>query len=126
MKDLYIYKDSDILINKVNNKEKNLLDEFENRMLNLVFVMLFKSDFKINNVNDVFKIYKILFDNVYDWVGKFRMINIYKSEFILNGFSVEYSLYNLIDNDLSKINLIYFKNNNFGNLSREDFIYVFI
>src|SRR5690554_1889681 len=125
MKDPYIYKDSDILINKANIKEKNLLDEFENRMSNLALVMLFKSDFKINNANDVFKIHKILFDNVYDWAGKSRTINIYKSEPILNGLSVEYSLYDLIDNDLSKINLIYFKNNNFGNLSSEDFIHVF-
>ena len=69
-------------------------------------------------VHSIFKIHKILFDNVYDWAGKSRTINIYKSEPILNGLSVEYSLYDLIDNDLSKINLIYFKKNNFGNLSR--------
>lgn len=125
MKDPYVYKDSDVLINKADIKEKNRLDEFENRMSNLALVMLFKSDIKIENANDIFKIHKMLFENVYQWAGNFRTINIYKSEPILNGLSVEYSLYNSIDKDLSKINQTYFKNNNFGNLNKEDFIHLF-
>ena len=74
-------------------------------MSNLALVKLFKSDFKISNVNDIFKIHEILLLlNVYNWAGKARTINIYKSEPILNSFSVEYSLHNLIDKDLIKIN----------------------
>lgn len=125
MKDPYVYKDSDVLVNKADIKEKNKLDEFENRMSNLALVMLFKSNFKISYANDIFKIHEILFENVYNWAGKPRSINIYKSEPILNGLSVEYSLYNLIDKDLSKINQTYFKNNNLKNLNKEDFIHLF-
>ncbi len=34
MKDSHVYKDSDVLINKADIKEKNKSDEFENRMSN--------------------------------------------------------------------------------------------
>ena len=125
MKDPYVYKDSDVLINKAGIRDKNKLDEFENRMSNLALVMLFKSDIMISDANDIFKIHKALFENVYEWAGISRTINIYKSEPILNGLSVEYGLCNLIDKDLSKINQIYFKENNFRNLNKEDFIHLF-
>ncbi len=125
MKDPYIYKDSDVLINKADIRDKIKLDEFENRMSNLALVMLFKSGIMISDANDIFKIHKTLFENVYDWAGISRTINIYKSEPILNGLSVEYSLCNLIDKDLSKINQTYFKENYFRNLNKEDFIHLF-
>src|SRR5690554_7068059 len=89
MKDPYIYKDSDVLINKANLKEKDKLDEFENRMTNLALLMLFRSDFGINDASDIFKIHKMLFENVYEWAGKPRTINIYKSEPILQGLRSE-------------------------------------
>lgn len=125
MKDPYVYEDSDVLVNKADIRDKNKLDEFENRMSNLALVMLFKSEIKINDAIDIFKIHKKLFENVYEWAGIPRTINIYKSEPILNGLSVEYSLCNLIDKDLSKINQTYFKNNSLGNLNKEDFIHLF-
>lgn len=125
MNDPYVYKDSDVLVNKADIRDKNKLDEFENRMSNLALVMLFKSNFKINDTNDIFKIHKTLFENVYDWAGISRTINIYKSEPILNGLSVEYSLYNRVAKDLDTINKTYFKNNNLGSLNKEDFIHLF-
>jgi|SRR5690554_329014 len=125
MKDPYVYKDSDVLINKANLKEKDKLDEFENRMTNLALVMLFRSDFGINDASDIFKIHKMLFENVYEWAGKPRTINIYKSEPILQGLSVEYSSYQTIEKELDEINNKYLKNN-INNLNKEDFIYLFV
>ena len=61
MKDPYVYEDSDVLVNKANIRDKSKLDEFENRMSNLALVMLFKSDIKINDAIDIFKIHKKLF-----------------------------------------------------------------
>lgn len=94
-------------------------------MSNLALVMLFKSDIMISDVKVIFKIHKTLFENVYEWAGISRTVNIYKSEPILTGLSVEYSLCNLIDKDLSIINQTYFKNNNLRNLNKEDFIHLF-
>ncbi len=125
MKDPYVYKDSDVLINKANLKDKDKLDEFENRMTNLALVMLFRSDIEINDANDIFKIHKILFENVYEWAGKPRTINIYKGEPILQGLSVEYSSYQTIKKELNEINNKYIQNN-LNKLNKEDFIYFFV
>lgn len=119
MKNPYVYRDSDVLINKTDIKEKIKLDKFESRISNLALVMLFKSDFKINGTNDIFRSDQILFENVYDSAGKSRTINIYRGEPILNGLSVAYSLCNLMDRYLSSINQRYFKNNNLSNLNKE-------
>jgi hypothetical protein len=40
MKDPYIYNDCDVLINKANIKDKDKLDEFENRMTNLALIFI--------------------------------------------------------------------------------------
>ena len=62
-----------------------------------------KSDIEIVKVSDIFLIHKVLFENVYEWSGEKRVINIYKTEPILNGLSVNYSDYKKIDLDLTKI-----------------------
>lgn len=125
MKDPYVYKDSDVLINKANIKEKDKLDEFENRMTNLALVMLFRSDFEINDANDIFNIHKILFENVYEWAGKPRTINIYKGEPILQGLSVEYSSHKTIEKEFNEINSKYLQDD-LNKLNKEDFIYLFV
>jgi cell filamentation protein len=44
-----------------------------------------------------------LFKEVYSWAGKPRTINIYKTEPVLGGLSVNYSEHNQIMKDLNKI-----------------------
>lgn len=102
-KDPYVYENTNILKNIVNIKEQNKLDDYETSMVNLGIIKLLKSNIEINKVNDIFEIHKVLFENVYEWAGKKRKINIYKAEPILNGLSVSYSEYNKIDIDLNKI-----------------------
>ena len=72
-------------------------------MVNLGIIKLLKSNIKINNTNDIFLIHKFLFENVYEWAGEKRVMNIYKTEPILNGLSVTYSDYKKIDFDLNEI-----------------------
>ena len=62
-----------------------------------------KNPMDINSTNDIFKIHELLFKEVYSWAGKPRTINIYKTEPILNGLSVNYSDYKSINNDLNNI-----------------------
>ncbi|MFR7880732.1 MAG: Fic family protein [Christensenellales bacterium] len=102
-KDPYVYDDTNILKNLANIKEQNKLDDYETTMVNLGIIKLLKSDIEIVKVNDIFLIHKILFENVYDWAGEKRVINIYKTEPILNGLSVNYSDYKKIDFELTKI-----------------------
>ena len=102
-KDPYVYDDINVLKNLANIKKQNKLDDYETTMVNLGIIKLLKSDNEIVKVNDIFLIHKILFENVYDWAGDKRIINIYKTEPILNGLSVTYSDYKKIDFDLNKI-----------------------
>ena len=92
-KDPYVYDDTNVLKNVANIKEQNKLDDYESTMVNLGIIKLLKSNIKINNTNDIFLIHKFLFENVYEWAGEKRVINIYKTEPILNGLSVTYSDY---------------------------------
>jgi len=124
MKDPYIYKDSDVLINKANIKDKDKLDEYENRMTNLTLISLIKTPLKISTSKDVLKIHKKLFENVYDWAGEPRKIDIYKEEPIINGKSVEYTTHQSIINELIHIDHQYFKID-WILLKKEDFIHLF-
>lgn len=57
MHDPYIYDDTDVLINKVNIKDKGNLEEFENRMSNLALVKLIKTKINIKKLKImIFKI----------------------------------------------------------------------
>ena len=100
-KDPYLYDDTSVLKNLANIKEQHKLDDYETTMVNLGIIKLLKSDIEIVKVNDIFLIHKILFENVYEWAGEKRVINIFKTEPILNGLSVTYSDYNKI-NDVYK------------------------
>ncbi|MBU1143778.1 MAG: Fic family protein [Firmicutes bacterium] len=124
MKDPYIYQDSDVLINKANIRDKNKLDEFENRMTNLALISLIKDSFEIHTSKDVFKIHKVLFQNVYDWAGNPRDIDIYKEEPIINNKSVEYTIHKNIIKEMNSIDHQYF-NQDWKLLKKEDFIHVF-
>lgn len=102
-KDPYVYDDTNVLKNLANIKEQNKLDDYETTMVNLGIIKLLKSNIEIGKVKDIFLIHKILFENVYQWAGEKRVINIFKTEPILNGLSVTYSDYNKINDDLIKI-----------------------
>ena len=102
-KDPYVYDDTNVLKNLANIKEQHKLDDYETTMVNLGIIKLLKSDIEIVKVNDIFLIHKILFENVYEWAGEKRVINIFKTEPILNGLSVKYSDHSKINDDLTKI-----------------------
>jgi len=124
MRDPYVYEDYDCLINKVQLKDKLKLDEFENRMTTLALVSIFKKNIEITSSKDVFMIHKMIFENVYDWAGEQRIIDMTKNEPVLGGLSVEYSHHKNINNDLDTVDKKYF-NQNWSKLSKEDFVHLF-
>lgn len=124
MKDPYIYQNSECLINKADIRDKYKLDEYENRMTNLALISLIKNSFKVYTSHDVFKIHLFLFENVYDWAGKPRNMDIYKDEPIINNMSVEYTTYKKIIEEMNNIDHEYF-NRDWRILKKEDFIHLF-
>lgn len=103
MKDPYVYDGTNVLVNIPNIKEQNKLDDYETTMANLGIIKLLKEYPDLEKVNDIFLIHKLIFENVYEWAGQCRTVNIFKEEPILNGLSVEYSDYKKIKQNLSDI-----------------------
>ena len=103
MKDIYVYPNTNVLINKLNIKTTKELDDAENALVSLNIANLLSNPFEIKTVFDIKKIHKHLFSDLYDWAGENRKINMYKEEPVLNGLSVSYSDYREIDNDLNKL-----------------------
>lgn len=100
------YPGSDVLINKYNIRDKELLEKFE---IQKVFVKLLGLDMKPARVsytydkNHLVNIHKYLFGEIYEWAGTFRKENLYKSERVLSGGSAEYADYNEIGSSLDKL-----------------------
>lgn len=100
------YPESDVLINKYNIRDKELLEKFE---IQKVFARLLGLDVKPTriaytyDVEHMVNIHKYLFGDIYEWAGTFRKENLYKSERVLSGGSAEYSDYHEIENRLNKL-----------------------
>lgn len=103
MKDPYLYEGTNVLKNLADIQDQERLDDFETTLSKLAIVDLLMNPIEIKSTEDVFFIHKKLFKDVYSWAGEPRIINIYKTEEVLNGLSVEYSDYNLIKNNLKQI-----------------------
>ena len=111
MKDIYVYEGTNVLKNKRGIRNNEDLDQFENAMTSLAIININRS-FKFNDLNDIYEIHKMLFENVYDWAGEIRKINIYKEEPVLAGLSVQYEDYNKIKRSIciSRWEMIHRKN----------------
>lgn len=100
------YPGSDILINKYNIHDKELLEKFE---IQKVFAKLLGLDVKPTrlaytyDVEHMVSIHKYLFGDIYEWAGTFRNENLYKSERVLSGGSAEYADYHEIEKNLKKL-----------------------
>lgn len=97
------YPDSDVLINKYNIRDKEILEKFE---IQKVFAKLLGLDVnpaRISYTYDVehlINIQKYLFGDIYEWAGTFRKENLYKSERVLSGGSAEYADFREIEKRL--------------------------
>lgn len=100
------YPESDVLINKYNIRDKELLEKFE---IQKVFAKLLGLDVRPTriactyDVEHMVNIHKYLFGDIYEWAGTFRKENLYKSERVLSGGSAEYADYHEIENRLEKL-----------------------
>ena len=100
------YPDSDVLINKYNIRDKEMLEKFE---IQKVFAKLLGLDVRPERINctydveHIVNIHKYLFGDIYEWAGTFRKENLYKSERVLSGGSAEYADYHEIEERLEKL-----------------------
>ena len=92
MRDIYLYEDCDTLKNLLNLKDKEMLDEAE-----ADYVTFRLKEIAMNpllgryDYRHLLEMHKFIFQDIYEWAGQQRKLNIYKEEPVLGGLSVDYS-----------------------------------
>lgn len=105
---VYCYKGTDILVNKVDIKNKDLLKEYERQIVAIKLLELEKQS--IDNSFDIkhfSNIHKFLFEDIYEFAGCFRNEDIAKANF-------KFARWEYIEDELIKL-LEQLKNENYLN-----------
>ncbi|MEG1989721.1 MAG: Fic family protein [Clostridia bacterium] len=108
---IYCYDNSDILINKLNIKDKDLLDKIERDIVSTKLL-----DEGIHKILDIQKLHKILFEDIYYFAGEYRRENIAKDSF-------KFAEYEYIEENINRLikelkNENYLKNLDKSSLSK--------
>ena len=108
----YTYPGSDVIKNKLGLKNEELLKEYETGIVVIKLISLAKSK-KIYPFNEkgFVQIHKYLFDEVYDFAGKYRLENITKENFRFSEYEYIEENMNLIMKkiDIEKIKKLKFE-----------------
>ncbi len=100
-----MYPKSNLLKNKLGIKDEQELITVEAQLViaGIVDIQSIGQQIDFNDINSIKTIHHYLFQDLYDWAGEFRTINIFKSEQVLNGLSITYSDKDNIETDLTEI-----------------------
>ena len=104
MKDIYLYEDCSILKNLLNIKDKTLLDDAE-----ADYVTYRLKEIAINPLSGAYDykhllmVHKYIFQDIFEWAGQPRVLNIYKEEPVLGGISIDYSNVEEIPKDVENV-----------------------
>ena len=91
MPDPYLYEDAPVLRNKLEIRDEKTLALIEAEQSRQNMMLLYEAGFRDFSPKGLCEIHKALFGDIYDWAGKYRIINIEKREQLLAGKSVWYS-----------------------------------
>lgn len=92
MRDPYFYPDTEILKNRLGIMEDKKLREAEADYVSLRLTELAKDNtVRIFDFDSLCRMHYHIFQDIFEWAGKPRIINIEKAENALNGISIEYS-----------------------------------
>lgn len=92
MRDCYLYEDCGVLKNLLNIKDETLLNNAE-----ADYVTYRLKEIALNplpgayDYEHLLKVHRYIFQDIYEWAGQPRMLNIYKEEPVLGGLSIDYS-----------------------------------
>ncbi len=120
MNDPYLYEGSTVLRNLLNIHDEKELDIAEAELSQANMMLLYEQGFDDFSTKGIKTIHKVLFEDVYDWAGEFRTINIQKREPLLAGISVWYADSDNIKKELDSAWKA-IKKVQWGSLSREAF-----
>lgn len=121
MRDPYLYADIPVLRNKLGIKTEKTLELIEAEQSRTNMMLLYEQGFSDFTPEGLCKIHQFLFGDIYEWAGKYRIINIQKSERLLAGQSVWYSNDDDIERDLKNAFAQIYAFN-WSGCSREEFV----
>ena len=92
MHDIYLYDGTDVLKNLLNIRDRNLLEEAEADYVTFRLKEIASNPLPGSyNFDHLLEMHRYIFQDLYEWAGQQRKINIYKEEPGLGGRSVDYS-----------------------------------
>lgn len=92
MRDSYLYEDCDVLKNLLNIKDKTLFNDAEADYVTYRLKEIAISPLPgVYDYEHLLKVHKYIFQDIYEWAGQPRVLNIYKEEPVLGGISIDYS-----------------------------------
>ena len=122
MADIYLYDDAPVLKNKLDIHDEKTLDLIEAEQSRANMMLLYEQGFHDFSPAGLCEIHRFLFEDIYDWAGKYRIINIEKRERLLAGKSVWYSNDENIPADLEEAFSV-ISAQNWKQYSREKFVH---
>lgn len=104
MVDPNLIPETNVLKNKLGITDQKLLDQAEADItyLKLLDIDAFFEDSDLDYAA-LLNIHKYIFEDLYEWAGTQRTLNIYKAEPVLNGLSLTYSDYSQIKIEATQI-----------------------
>lgn len=104
MLDPYVYPGTNILKNVLDIQDRQMLDDAEADYVSLRLRELVENPLEGDyDVSHLTEMHKYIFQDIYEWAGKIRTIDIEKEEPALGGLSIEYSDKANIEKDLSTV-----------------------
>jgi len=120
--DCYLYEDVPVLRNKLDIKDSDTLDLVEAEQSRASMMILYERGFHDFSPAGLCEIHRFLFDDIYEWAGKYRTINIEKRERLLGGRSVWYSNDDQIPDDLETA-FAHIREQDWRSFSRKEFVH---
>lgn len=103
MPDPYVYPGTDVLKNILGIRDRKKLDGAEADYVSLRLRELAEKTLPGDyDLAHIARMHKYIFQDIYEWAGKIRTVNMEKEEPALGGLSIEYSDKSKINDDLSK------------------------
>ncbi|PIO80359.1 hypothetical protein BSQ38_01115 [Pediococcus damnosus] len=90
--------------NKLGIKDKQILKELEYQETQFQGIKILKDNPEIQSLNDLKKIHKQLFENVYDWAGEFRTYDMQKNGHTFQPYETFPEGMNFLNNMIKHIN----------------------
>ncbi|MBS5064949.1 MAG: Fic family protein, partial [Hungatella hathewayi] len=104
MKDPYLYPHTELLKNLANIQDENMLSCMEAEYTSLRLAeLVMKESASCFDFMALCEVHFYIFQDIYEWAGKKRVVNIEKAEPALGGISIEYSDWQEIEKDADEI-----------------------